>query len=242
MRNIRNLCVILISIFCIFGFIQQDSYAIAITANQAASESSLGNYTGSLTYSASNDTSATLTVELTNTSPAANGGFITAFAFNNPGNKITGVSLSSTDTDFGLVGGAGFNNSINAMPFGDFDIGASTGSSFQGSGSPGLGIGVSSSMQTFTFTLTGTMFTSFTNLSFVNELSSNPATGKSAQFFVARFRGFNNGESDKVPGTTNGDVVTTPEPSTIAVLGIGLAGLGWAAVARSRKRKSNKQQ
>ncbi len=39
----------------------------------------------------------------------------------------------------------------------------------------------------------------------------------------------------------HGDVVTTPEPSTIAVLGIGLAGLGWTVARRKfKKEKSNK--
>ena len=38
---------------------------------------------------------------------------------------IKDVSLSSTDSDFVLLGGSSFKNSVSAMTYGDFDLGVS---------------------------------------------------------------------------------------------------------------------
>src|SRR5262245_53447594 len=70
----------------------------AIHGDTSNSTSGLGNFTGSLAYTDFSATSADLVVTLTNTSPAANGGFLTAFVFNNPGNLITGATLSTSAT------------------------------------------------------------------------------------------------------------------------------------------------
>jgi hypothetical protein len=182
----------------------------------------LGHFEANVTYSAANSTSATLTVELFNTSPAANGGYLTAFIFNNPGNFISDVSLSTTDSDFSLLGGPSFDNSIGGSPFGLFDIGVSTGGGFEGGGPPSNGIGVGNSA-TFTFSLTGANLDTLTVASFLNELSAPPGDGKGYQAFVARFRGFNDGGSDKVPGHA-------PEPTALMLGGLGVLGLlgyGW---------------
>jgi hypothetical protein len=88
----KKLCAILICIFCLLGFFAQISFAFSISGN-----GTLGSFVGNISY---NPTAAELTVELTNTSPVDNGGYITAFAFNNPSDgfiSITDVSLSSTD-------------------------------------------------------------------------------------------------------------------------------------------------
>jgi len=68
-----------------------------------------------------------LTVSLTNTSPAGTG-FLTAFVFNNPSDLITNVAFTddAVFTAFDLIGGPSFQNSIDAQPFGNFDIGASS--------------------------------------------------------------------------------------------------------------------
>ena len=140
-----------------------------ITSYSGASESGLGSFTGSIVVTDNTATAATITVMLTNTSPVANGGYITAFAFNDPGTAgggdITGVSsFTATDPDgggsgvaFTLLGGPTFSDSINASPFGSFYIGASLpGGDFQGGGgNPNQGIGVGESA-TFTFNVTGT--------------------------------------------------------------------------------------
>src|SRR5438105_3023309 len=119
----------------------------------------------------------TLTIALTNTSPAANGGFLTAEALNLPGNvQIT--AFQATDAEFGLfpvlpsAGGA-----FNVQPFGQraFLISAQ-GATFEGGGQPqGLAPG-----ETALFTLT---------LNTAAGITENAVlTGE-----VLRFRGFANG-------------------------------------------------
>jgi hypothetical protein len=177
----------------------------------------LGFYQGTLDYT-KNAGHATLTVTLKNTSPAANGGYLTGFVFNNPGSKITGASLAGP-ARFVLLGGPKFDNGINAAPFGHFDIGAAIGGSFEGGGkpSPGLGVGQTG---TFVFSLTGKSLNTLTVQSFVHELSVGPGNGEGDKPFVARFRGFNNGGSDKVPDSV---VNHNPEPGTLALAGAALA-------------------
>lgn len=187
---------------------------------------SLGDFTGELTYSFTSFMNATLIFELTNTSPIDNGGFLTAFVFNNPQNQISNVTLFSTDGDFNLLGGSTFNNKIKASPFGNFDIGASTSSQFSGGGNPNKGIGLGVT-ETFNFSLTGTNLDLLTSESFVSELSVGASQGQGNQFFLARFRGFDDGGSNKTPG---GAPPAIPEPSTYLLFSIGILGvlvLGW---------------
>jgi len=198
--------------------------AVLLTGDGAASTEQTGsNFSGELTYSFSSATAATLTLDLSNTTPAIVGGFLTAFVLNNPGDNISSVTLSSAPTaDWSLLGLS--NNGVNGAPFGDFDFGATSGDvngGFEGGGNPGTGLGVGQS-GTFVFALTGTSLDTLNDLSFVNELSNAPGQGQGAQFLVARFRGLANEGSDKVPGAV------IPEPSTYAMLlaGLGLLGFG----------------
>lgn len=179
----------------------------------------LGSFSGNLFYSPSDVHSATLTISLTNTSPADNGGYLTAFAFNNPGNSITGVSLAIPPaTSFRLLGSPGFQNGISASPYGSFDIGASISQNFLGGGNPQAGIAPGQSA-TFTFNFTGTNLDDLTWFNFTHEFSSG------GQFLLARFRGFDNNGSDKVPGFVSTPTTHTPIPSTMVLLGTALAGL-----------------
>jgi len=193
----------------------------------------LGSFTGDLTYTATTSTMASLSISLTNTSPAANTGFITAFVLNNPNNQITSIS-SFTDAP----GGGTFslisltNGGISGSPNGQFDFGATTGGDFEGGGAPSAGIAVGAS-DSFTFGLTGTNLLALTSNSFLTELSTGTGSGDGVAAFDVRFRGFTNGGSDKVvigsgsgSGGSGGGSVPVPEPASMALLGAGLAGLG----------------
>ncbi len=151
-----------------------------------------GSFQGSLAFTCQNSPNeAALVVELTNTSGMSNGGYITGFAFNNPGNSISAVTFS--DSLFQLLGAPGFSNAVNASPLGYFDLGASVGGSWQSGGDPQTGIGVGET-RAFHFSMASDDLCAVSIMRFIDE---NGEGGD--DFFVVRFRGFDNGESDKVP-------------------------------------------
>jgi len=163
----------------------------------------LGHFDGSFTYTPSSSSSATLEIVLNNTTQLSVGGYLTAFVFNNPDHKITDAALSSSNTNFKVLGDPSYNGGISAPPFGNFDLGASTSGQFLGGGSPNGGIPAGGSA-TFTFSLTGSGLDALTTASFLAALSSPESQDLAPAFFVARFRGFPNGGSDKVPGQSSG--------------------------------------
>ena len=187
----------------------------------------LGSFSGSFDYTPTSSTTGTVDIVLDNDSLTA--GFLTAFLFNIPtGADVSAALLTSSDTDFGLLGDDGsFDNGENGAPFGQFDIGASTGSSWEGGGNPALGIPMGGSA-TFSFALTGTGLGSLTAQDFLSTLSVPPGDGEGVQSFVVRFRGFPDNGSDKVPNQE----APVPEPGTLSLVGLGIASL----VARHRAR------
>lgn len=158
---------------------------IQIVGLKSASTESLGGYLGTLDYTPG-DGVGTLVVTLENISPAANGGFLTGFLFN-----IASVDVNATAAlqpgsthPFQQASGSG-------APFGgDYDSGAALGGSFLGGGNPNNGIAVGAT-GTFTFLVTAEDADTLTASSFIN--------GPYEHNFVVRFRGFENGGSDKVP-------------------------------------------
>ena len=203
---------------------------ITLKGDMAHSTSGLGDFTATLSYSASDATNATLTLAITNTTSPGNGGYLTGFVFNNPGNAITGVaSLTTNYGSFTVLGGPGYQNGVNGAPYGQFDLGAALGGSFEGGGSPNSGIAVGATGN-FEFALTGVGLNSLTTASFLSELSTGPGQGQDPAFFVARFRGMSAvGDaptSDKVPAQD------TPEPSALLLAALGVGLLGW----RSRRK------
>src|SRR5262245_35281039 len=103
----------------------------------------LGSFTGTFDYSVIDEHHASVDIQLTNTSPKAGGGFLTAFAFNNPNDWISGVQFSASQSQWKLMGlSSGFKNGVKAAPFGKFDLGAGlNATNWEGGGSPQKGLG-----------------------------------------------------------------------------------------------------
>lgn len=212
---------------------------VITTANISDSELP-GLFTGSVKYDWTSSTSATLTISLKNVSPTSNGGYITAAAFNDPagagGVNFSTVTLQSGPANFTLIGsakdGASFANQLSGSPYGNFDLAASNSSSVLGGGTPTTGIGVNQT-GTFVFNITGTGLDLFSAQSFLSTYSTD---GKSA--LLVRFRGFNNGLSDKdvvgmTPTPPGGNAV--PAPPAVVLAGMGF---GCLLVGRLRTRRA----
>ncbi|MBU0909546.1 MAG: hypothetical protein KJ717_08250 [Proteobacteria bacterium] len=176
-----------------------------------------GSYDAAISYIFLDDRQATLTISLTNTSKNHSAGYITALAFNNPGNRISGIVMSGTNGNFSLIGMPDFGDEIAVSPYGSFDIGASIADGpnnlWLGGNNPALGIGLGET-ETFTFSLAGNMLSELDELSFLEELSF-PAQNRSESFAV-RFRG-----NDGTLATAS----AVPLPPTVILLGTALFGL-----------------
>ena len=182
---------------------------LQIFADNANSTEGLGDFTGTLSYEFVVGQMGGLIVDLTNTSEPDNGGWITGFIFN--------IGSIDPDVSATLTGSTHpFENAPdqNGAPFGNpYLAGAALGGDWLGGGlaSDGIPVGDAGS---FTFDVFASDASSLTAMSFLQ--------GPYDFNFLVRFRGFENGGSDKVPAV--------PAPGALALLGLG-------ALAQRRRRR-----
>lgn len=201
-----------------------------IFSDDANAESSLGKFTGMLTYT---QVTSRLRLEVKNTSPVANGGFITGVVLNihDVGNNATASFIEAASAFE-----AASASDLDFNPFGVFEFGVH----LQGNPNNGIGVGDTG---VFEFNVTDPENQGLTVMDFFSEISpGNGANGKDYSFAV-RFRGFIDDGSDKVPGSegppppppTGGTtVVVVPLPAS-ALMGFAMIG-GMACVSVLRRR------
>lgn len=164
-----------------------------------------------------------VSLKLSNTTPAALGGNITAFVFGLP----SGVSYDGSLTD---ADGSNFeaNTSPSTTPFsnvasnGSFDLLFGIGGVFNGGGNPNNGIGTGSDA-TLTFLLDTSDDAATVESAF---LSGFEADGASSLGAAMRWRGLANGGSEKLLYVPQTAVVPLPAAAWLALAGLG--GLGAA--------------
>lgn len=189
---------------------------------------SLGQYSGSMTYSHTGGNSATLTITLKNLETTGAGGKLTGFVFGAPSMSgltyglVSVPSIPNANKSWKLALGRG----AAANPFGQYQLGAAIGGNFLGGGSPNTGLTVGQT-GTWVFSVSGSE-SSLASIVASNFWSSNEFG------FVARFRGFDDGGSDKTPGVVIPPqelVTVVPVPAPVLLAG---AGLLVGAVVRRR--------
>ena len=184
---------------------------LPISSNSSLSTEGLGGFTGTLNYTYLGGSNGQLDVTLTNTTPVATGGFITAFMFRPPsdmGTFTSALTFSSHPAMIDIPAGA------SGSPFGGTWIGgAGLTGQWLGGGNPSNGVAVGMT-GSWTFSIVGANAGSLTSDSFVSG-DDQP----DAYAFIVRFRGMTNplADSDKVPA------YEMPAPGAAALLG--LAGL-----------------
>jgi hypothetical protein len=179
---------------------------VPITSNSSLSTENLGKFIGTLNYTFLGGTTGNLNVSLTNTTPSATGGYITAFMFRPPpelGAFTSVLTASDIASMSNIPAGA------SGAPFpGSWLGGAGTGGSWLAGGSPTGAVAIGQTGN-WSFTITGANASQLTSDSFVSgDKVSDPYA------FIVRFRGMNNDGSDKVPANQ------LPSPGAVALLGI----------------------
>jgi len=226
-RFTRCLCIVVALFAMMVGNNVHAASVINFASDGGNSTEGLGSFSGSLSYSADHSFSTTglLTIALTNTSAAGNGGFITGLLFNVGGTDPDAAATHQPSAGSAFANCAG--NGLNGQPFGNpFEAGAALGGNFLGGGSPlaGLGVGQSGS---FSFLVTALDAGSLDARDFLE--------GGSFDFnFLVRFRGFEDGGSDKVPAMISTPNVV-PVPMPLLLGSVGLAGAMFFA-ARLRRQ------
>ncbi len=175
-----------------------------------------GAYQGSIQWSYTSGGTATVTLNLTNTSSVTSN--LAAFVVGLADSSMT-VSQVSAPTNFAQLTG----NGLKATPFGNFDWGSASTSSFNGGGNTmGLAKGQSG---TWVFSVSGT--------SAALAAVSSPAVfnGVNDWDFVVHIKGITSGSGTVSEKLTSTFVLSTPVPAP------GVAALaGLAALATRRRR------
>ncbi|MEI6272219.1 MAG: hypothetical protein WCQ03_01965 [Phycisphaerae bacterium] len=175
-----------------------------------------GAYQGSIQWSYTSGGTATVTLNLTNTSSVTSN--LAAFVVGLADSSMT-VSQVSAPTNFAQLTG----NGLKATPFGNFDWGSASTSSFNGGGNTmGLAKGQSG---TWVFSVSGT--------SAALAAVSSPAVfnGVNDWDFVVHIKGITSGSSTVSEKLTSTFGLSTPVPAP------GVAALaGLAALATRRRR------
>jgi len=183
------------------------SQAVIITSGDISTES-LGDFEADIQWDSSD-----LSIALSNTSVVANGGYITGFLINLP----SGASFNVGWSDTGLQLLPATDSAYNGAPFGNFDYGYALGGNFLGGGKPSAGIGVGE---------TGNFI--FSDWQSIDGLVEEDFI----ENILVRFRGFEDGGSDKVlgtPGVTDipelpgsPTLAEIPEPSSLVLFLLGI--------------------
>ncbi|WP_169977784.1 PEP-CTERM sorting domain-containing protein [Tautonia rosea] len=231
MKIVKTLGIVGVSVLALVASPLARGDSIVLSTDLNSRTEGLGSFSGVFHFSAVDDQNASLILELTNTMDPAVGGYLTRFVFNNPGDAISGLSLTSAPDDFQAALG---KNAFGLEPFGQFDIEVGI-----GNGRPQRGLAAGESGR-FEFALKGSGFDSLSAVSFLETLSVPPGDGGGLRSFVVRFQAIPTGAgSDKVPALfgVSGSVAPIPEPASMLSLAMGLAGVGWIARRARRARR-----
>jgi len=187
------------------GLLAASARASMLSFESVDGNEGLGFYSGTMEWQrpGKDEDCGTLLVTLWNESPEENGGFLTGFAF-----RVTDGLLLTYLGDNTASGDSWEHiSNVNAHPYGMYDYGAAIGGNWLGGGSPHAGI-AAGEMRAFAFEVCGdpTLLESVDAFDFFDETEGYG--------FVARFKGFEGGGSDKVPAVAPG-----PGALALAVVG-----------------------
>ncbi|MFO1258096.1 MAG: hypothetical protein U1E78_06780 [Gammaproteobacteria bacterium] len=181
-----------------FIFVPFTVSATIITEQTVTGTGSSGSYSAQFKWDGS-----VLSLDLTNTSNPANGGYLTGFLLELPGTS----SFTKWQTNTNLTALTPKEENYSGAPYGSFDYGYALGGNFLGGGSPKSGISVGKTGH-FEFSQWNNV-NGFDVGDFFQNLSTLEQTDTN---LLVRFKGFNDGGSDKVVGIFNPPPPANPEP------------------------------